>query len=1160
MRIIWTRLAWCFIACLALLGSLAAQDFGRIGGTVSDSSGALVPGATVHVINTQTNAAATFTTNEQGRFTADNLAPGAYRVEADAQGFKHLVRTGVTVHVGDVLDLSLALEVGAATESVTVSGETPLIETANSSTGAVFEPALMGDLPLNERQPFTLAVLAPGVIPNRQIVNAAQPFNRAPNFSISGGRGDTNEILLDGTPDTIPEGSTGGFRAVAIFPTVEGMEEFRVQTNSMEAEYGGSGGGIVNIVTKSGTNQYHGAGFDFLRNSIMDSNGFFSNRSGIPLASFKRNQFGAAFGGPVSIPKLYNGKNKTFLFVSWEDLKQLGAIPFTTSVPTAAERVGDFSQYFTAQGAPITIYDPSTTTLGPSGTYTRTPFPGNMIPTSQINPIAKNIMALFPQPTNNGLAFTNASNFNKTYTQSLNDNRVDARLDQNIGNKQRLFFAYAIDERTLQNPNVYGTVGDPVRFKYPTDPDSYRAGYLYSITPLWVAEVRYAFNDIFYAQQPGSLGYDISALGFPQNVVSGVQEHEFPRLTFSDLTGTAAGMGGSSNTQTGRQNSNVLLFSLSHTTGNHSIKFGTQVRRDYANRFINTGGDLKLAFSRTFTQGPNALAASSTAGSSVADALLGLADTSSASGLNLSVPSIAHSWWQSYYVQDDWHVGKRLTLNLGVRWDLQFPMVEQNNNYDWFNPNIASPIAGQVPGLSLKGGFQFASDTQRNAYIMNQHDFAPRFGLAYRLTDKLVVRSAYGIFYAPNPYDTSGNVGNGYSQTTPFVGTINGATPIGTISNPFPNGLIPPLGLGAPTTAAANLGLAISYYEPKELTPQIQQWNLTLQQQLGKSLALEVAYDGMKSNHLPEVGYFLSQLSPSQLGPQVSQQVANPFFGIIGTGTLSTPTVTAGHLMAAFPQYASVQVFEPDEAISNYNALLVKLEKRMSNGFTFMLAYTFSKLMDDGSGTESFLEPATSHQNAYNRRADYSVSDQNVPQRLVFSFTYALPFGRGRTFGQNWSSALNGVLGGWQATGILTLQKGIPLSLVTTDTSQSGSGYLRPNSNGQNASLSGSPESRLGKYFNTADFSQPAPYTFGNVGRNLGNVYGPGEKNLDFSVYKDISFRERLHLQIRAEAFNLTNTPWFSNPDTNLQDPTFGAITTQFNSPRQIQISLHLSF
>jgi hypothetical protein len=347
MRTIWARIACGLIGFFALLHGLSAQDFGRIGGTVSDTSGAFIPGAVVKVINTQTNAAASFTTNEQGRFTADNLAPGSYRIEADAQGFKHLVRTGVTVRVGDVLNLELALELGAASESITVSGGSPLLETATSATGAVFEPELMGDLPLNERQPFSLAVLAPGVIPNRQIVNAAQPFNRAPNFSISGGRGDTNEILLDGTPDTMPEGSTGGFRAVTIFPTVEGMEEFKVQTNSMQAEYGGSGGGIVNIVTKSGTNQYHGAGFDFLRNSVMDSNGFFSNASHVPLASFKRNQFGAAFGGPVSIPKLYNGKNKTFLFVSWEDLKQLGAIPFTTSVPTAAERTGDFSQYST---------------------------------------------------------------------------------------------------------------------------------------------------------------------------------------------------------------------------------------------------------------------------------------------------------------------------------------------------------------------------------------------------------------------------------------------------------------------------------------------------------------------------------------------------------------------------------------------------------------------------------------------------------------------------------------------------------------------------------------------------------------------------------------------------------------------------------------------
>jgi hypothetical protein len=455
---------------------------------------------------------------------------------------------------------------------------------------------------------------------------------------------------------------------------------------------------------------------------------------------------------------------------------------------------------------------------------------------------------------------------------------------------------------------------------------------------------------------------------------------------------------------------------------------------------------------------------------------------------------------------------------------------------------------------------QFASDGKRNPYIMNMHDFAPRFGLAYRLTDNLVMRAAYGIFYAPNPYDTSGNVGVGFSQSTPFVSTLDGATPIANISNPFPNGLVPPFGLGTPPTPAANIGLTMSYYQPHEPTPYMQQWNIGFQQQLGSSMALELTYDGMKGNHLADVGYYLSQLRASQLGPQVTTQVANPFYGVINVGTLASKTVKQGQLINPFPQYASVQVFQPDEAFSNYDALLVKLEKRFSHGLTFMLSYTFSKLLDDGSGTESFLEPATGHQDGYNRRADYAVSDQDVPQRLVYSFTYALPFGRGRTFGSSWSPVINGFLGGWQATGVLTLQKGIPLSFITTDTSQSGSGYLRPNNIGQNAALSGSPESRLGKYFTTSDFSQPAPYTFGNVARNLGNLRGPGYKNLAFAIYKDVPIKERLHLQIRGEAFNLTNTPEFANPDTNLQDPTFGAITSQFNSPRQIQVSLRLAF
>jgi TonB dependent receptor len=769
-------------------------------------------------------------------------------------------------------------------------------------------------------------------------------------------------------------------------------------------------------------------------------------------------------------------------------------------------------------------------------------------------------MALFPDPTGLGLPFTHASNFNKAFTQRVDDSRVDVRVDQNFGFKQRVFGSYALDRRTFQNPNVYGNIADPEQFVYPSDPTSVKAGYLYTINPQWVGEFRYAYNHLYFAQQPGSLGYDITQLGFPQSVATREQAKQFPRLTFSDLTGTLPGMGPASNTMSGYQNSNVFLGSVSHITGNHALKFGTQFRRDYANRFTISPGDLGFAFSRTFTQGPNALAASTTAGSSIAAALLGLADTASGSRLSLATPRLTHNWQQAYYIQDDWRVSRRLTLNLGVRWDLQFPMVEQNNNLDWFNPNLPSPIASQVPSLNLKGTFQFAAGDKRNTWQTNMHDLAPRVGLAYRLTNNLVLRSAYGVFYGPHVYGVSDSVGSGYSQSTPFISTVDGATTIGTISNPFPNGYVLPFGLGATPTPAVNLGLGITYFEPHAPTPYTQQWNFDLQRQIGQSLMVEAGYSGMKGTHLPDPGYFLTQLQPSQLGPQINQQVANPFVGIITVGALAQPTVRAAQLLTQFPQYTSVQVQLPTQARSSYNAMLLKAVKRFSNDLTFVASYTVSKLIDDGSGIQTFLEPATGHQNAYNRRLDRSISDQDVPQRFVLSFTYGLPFGKGKMIGGNWSRPLNVILGGWQATGILTLQKGIPLSITTTDTSQSGGPVLRANNNGVSAELSGAPEDRLKQYFNTSVFSQPAPFTFGNVGRNLPDVRGPGRRSLDFAIYKDVGIRERLHLQIRGEVFNLTNTPEFNNPDTNLQSPTFGAITSQFNQPRQIQVSLRLAF
>ncbi|HLJ46136.1 MAG TPA: TonB-dependent receptor [Bryobacteraceae bacterium] len=1138
-----------------------AQDTGKIVGSISDTSGAVIPGATVNVSNIGTNQVRTFTTNEQGRFTANDLLPGEYRLEAESQGFKRYVQTGITVRVGDSIDVPVRMELGTASESVTITGETPLLQTTNSSVGEVIERQLVADLPLNERQAFSLVILTPGVTAGRQISNAAQPFNRAPNFSVSGGRGDTNEILLDGTPNTVAEGSTGAFRAVTIFPTVEGTQEFKVQSNTYAAEFGGSGGGVVNIVTKTGTNSLHGAMFEFLRNSDLDSNSFFSNARNVPLASFKRNQFGAAVGGPIYIPKLYNGRDKTFFFVSWESLIQRGGLPFTTSVPTDLQRAGDFSQTYDAKGNQVIIYDPNTTTYNAAtGAFTRTPFANNTIPANRINPVAANFIKLFPEPTDLGVALTHASNFNKTLTQPIDDHRIDIRGDQNVGANQRLFASYAQDRRTWQYPNAYGTIGDPAFRTYPSNPTSVKFGYMNAISATWVGEFRYAYNHLYFAQQPGSTGYDITQLGFPQSLASQVQSKEFPRLVFSDLTGTLAGLGHTSNTMHGDQNSNIFGGSISRVTGNHTLKFGTQVRRDYANRLTISPGDLGFVFARTYTQGPNALVASTNAGSSVADALLGIPDTNSSSRLSLANPVIAHNWTQAYYVQDDWRVNQRLTINLGVRWDLQFPMVEEKNNFDWFVPAAASPIASQVPSLNLHGAVTFAGDNARNPYQTNMHDFAPRIGIAYKVTDKIVLRTAYGMFYAPNTYGTSANNGMGFSQSTPFVASVDGATPIATISNPFPNGLALPFGLGATPSANANLGLAMTYVEPKTPTPYVQQWNFALQRQIGQSWLAEARYAASKGTHLPDVGYYLTQLTPSQLGPQISQTVANPFYGIITVGSLANKTVRLGQLETAFPQYSSVGVQYPTAASSIYHSAQFKLEKRMAHDFTFLMGYTFSKLIDDNSGTMSWLEPATPHQNGYDREADRSVSDQDVSQRFLYSFSYGLPFGKGRPFGNNLRPIVNAFLGGWQITGIMTLQTGVPLALTTTDTSQSGGGVLRPNNNGTSAALSGSSESRLNQYFLTSVFSQPAPYTFGNTARTLPDVRGPGTHNLDFSLYKDLAFKERYHLQIRGEAFNLTNTPEFDNPDTNLQSPTFGHILTQRNTPRQLQVSMRFAF
>lgn len=1044
---------------------------------------------------------------------------------------------------------------GQLSETVEVTDTTPLLQSTSSAVGEVIENRMITDLPLNNRQPLQLALMVPGVNPGRQMTSSSQPFNRSNNFSVGGGRGNVNEIMLDGTSNTMPEGNPA-FSAVTVFPSVDSIQEFRVQTNAYSAEYGNSGGGLVNIVSKSGTNRLHGSAFEFLRNSRMDANNFFNNRSGIPLASFKRNQFGGAVGGPLFIPRLYDGRNRTFFFTTWESTIERNGVTYSLTVPTAPQRAGDFSQTFTSAGARVNIADPLTTVYdAATRTYTRTLFANGVIPQSRIDPVMARVMKEFPSPTESGAAFTGAQNFVRSISQKVDDKKFDIRLDQNAGDRHKFYGRYSWNTRLSDRPSVLGTIGDQYFGRLPTDPQGVKFGYTYVVSPQYLLDAKFGLNHLYFGQVSGTSGYDITQLGFPKAYADAIQAPQFPRFTFTDYTS----LGYANATMESWQSSHHYQASVSRSSGSRVTKFGYEARRGRVKRFtLSTGvGAGNFAFSKGYTQGPNAQTVSAASGNAIASALLGAASSGSVA---VTTTRSTVNWSHAAYLQDDWRVSARLTVNAGIRYDLQLPMSELENNMNWFDPSAPSPIAGQVAGVGpLSGAVVFATPGQRNFWRANRDNFAPRVGLAYRVSGLTVLRAGYGIFFAPHPYGSSANTGPGFTGTTTYIGSVDGFRPTGSLANPYPGGFVMPIGMGTAPSPLVNLGQAVSFLPSNVPTPYVQQWNFTLQQQVSATFSVEGGYVGSKGTHLPDATHTLNQLRPENLGPQILETVPNPFFGTITTGTLSTAQVQRRYLMTAFPQYTSVNIWSAPAASSIYHSFQFKANKRFSRSLNFLLAYTFSKQIDDCSGLYDWLEPASAHQNYYDRRADRAVSDQDMTHRLALTFNYDLPFGRNRAVGKNWRLA-DLFFGGWQTNGLLTLQSGIPLPITTTNNSYAFNTVQRPNSTGQSAALEGDPQSRLNRYLRTDAFTQTPLYTFGNAPRNLPDVRGPGLAALDFALFKNVTLREGLRLQVRGEAFNLTNTPEFNNPDTSLMSSSFGRITSQRNTPRQVQLGLKLLF
>lgn len=1116
-------------------------------GQVTDNSGAVIAGAKVTEINTSTGVSSTLQTNGSGRFVFTSLIPGGpYTVTAEAQGFSGETRSGIVLTLNQIANVALTLQVGNTTQNVTVVGNANQLNTTTPSLGQVINNRNVVNLPLNQRNVYALVYLAPGAHGT-----TGGSYNNF-NLSVDGGRPGTSLLLLDGIPSAPPGINPNTY--VAAFPSVDAVQEFNVMTSNYSAQFGRSGSGVINIVLKSGTNQIQGSVYEFLRNSALDANNYFNNLHGKPLPLFHRSQFGASVSGPVLIPKLYNGKNKTFFLFSFEGLRQGSATQLTTTVPTALERQGDFSQ------SGYTIYDPATTAPSGSG-FVRQPFPNDAIPGTRIDSVAKAVMNYYPLPTSTA----NVNNFFASGTSIFRTNSLDAKVTEDLNSRNRIFVRYSqnsqITPAALLFPKGPFQIAEGGQ-NFPDYSHSAAIDYTFTASPTFVIDTEFGFSRVAWDATAVSLGFDPTKLGFPSYIASNADTLIFPGIAaqnFVSLGDSGSGQnrhGGSTIFMLGDNNTKVL--------GSQVITFGGEawlLQGDDVESGQSTGA---FTFTPAITQGPNPNVATSTGGNSIASLLLGIG--SGTMQIN-SKNAATTARYFDIYGEDDWKATPRLTLNLGLRYDLDVPRTERFNRMETFNPTAPSPLASTTGISGLVGGTVFpgVGGTNRRQFAPQWGNFGPRFGLAYNAGHNTVVHAGYGIYYGASYFTAGETIGQeGFAATTTYSGSPNGLTPSVFLSNPFPTGINRPVG----SAQGLLTGIGSNFNTPRinsNKVPYTEAWNFDIQHQFGFNTLVSASYVGSRGVHLNKSGegdWHANQLSASALalGAQLQQSVTNPFFGIITTGPESAATIPRSFLAAPFPQFTGVNYDFLNGGYQNYDSFQLKVAKDLSHGLSFLLSYTGGKQLDDYSGIENVGNITGGIQNIYNPAAEYAVSSNDISRILVISGVYDLPFGRGRMFGAHWDRAADLALGGWQVNGITTQQTGFPLSPSTQDTSQSGGQTLRPNVTGADPATHGSMKTRINHYVNAAAFSKPAPFTFGNAPRTLSNVRAPGTQNIDLSFFKNFHATERINVQFRAEAFNLLNQVVFGNPNMTLTSGQFGVISSQANTPREIQFALKILF
>ena len=1142
---------------------------GSIKGTVSDPSQAMVPDCAVTAREVQTNAVRSTACNAKGGFELPLLSAGTYELTIRRTGFETYKRQDLHLDVNQTIDLPVVLAVGAETQVVTVTSQVPLLDPTTSASGQVVGNQQIVEMPLSNRNVLQLDTFVPGLLDfgatSAPATQGSVTFGR---FEANGGPTNSNEFMLDGASDVV-----ANLNSTNVLPTIDALQETNILTSNIPAQFGRTGAIVFNATYKSGTNQLHGTVYEFIRNAFLNANSWVNDANKQPKVFSNINTFGFWIGGPVVIPRLFDGRNKLFFSGNYEGYRDVTPISTLLTVPTPAERGGDFSGLLTSAGTQIKIYDPlSTTQTGPN-TYTRQQFTyngvANVIPPSRLDAVGQKIMAYYPAPNAVSTSPAQTGNF-LTRTSGYNvQNEWSVKVDYNMSEKSKVFARYTSSSQGGGAANLFGAnppCPECVVHLNPAGPTSSRGGgaSLYVIpknavlalthifSPHTLLEARGVVNRQLITRTPQATGFSLSSLGLPSALDAQEYYKQFPAITVTNFQGLGTNANGDllvrGDTTYGTNGSLTLI------RGNHSIKTGGDFRML---RYNEAGGVTNLTpgftFDQTWTQ-QNPFVANTLQGSGVASLLLGIPT----SGTQTTPAATALQWFYgAAYVQDDWTI-KRLTLNLGVRYDVETPYTDRFNRATYFSPSATSLATAVYP--SAVGGLQFVGKDigSRWRFPVNGKNFAPRIGLAFQARPDLVIHAAYGMLYQPiltYGFGATNYGTQGYSQTTSMVvSTDGGLTPRNYIDNPFPAGFTAPTGnsqdsstfLGQSVTTQLRYGIKPTYE---------QQFSAGFEQQMGNTV-VGLGYIGSHGVH-QFTTFSLNQLNPTlyAMGTSLATQVANPFFGVITSGSESTATIARGQLLRPYPQFTDV--IDNYAALGSmvYSSLQAKIEHRYSHGLYVLGAYTWAK--NRGNVGERYAAPIA-YQNAYNLGAERSVSPLDIAHVATFMATYKLPFGRGRMVGSSIPLWLDTFVGGWELNGMVAVADGPPLYISQ---STNGLGYgaqvQRPNRTyGTSLKI---PNPNGAKMFNTSAFSAAPAYTFGNSDPYDGELRGLGTNNTNVALDKNFSIWRELNLQFRAEFYNALNHPMWASPGATFGASNFGVSANKVNN-RTGQLALKLVF